>query len=208
MQLFRSILAVLTLGGVLSLATGASHAQTNDLSRSDEAVLDMAQAYKQHDRKRLSNLLSAAKGSPLEHWAAYWELSTRLDEASKTEIEGFLSRYAGSYQEDRLRADWLLQLGRNRDWPTFRQQFSQYRMGDDRAIQCYGLWSDWAASGADVAAAVQAQWLSLREPEEACAGIAEELIKAKNSPPRWPGCGHGWVLKTTVCASPPKRLAR
>ena len=182
MQLFRSILAALTLGGALSLATAAARAQSNDLSRNDEAVLDMAQAYKQHDRKRLSSLLPAAKGSPLEHWAAYWELSTRLDEASKTEIESFLSRYAGSYQEDRLRADWLLQLGRNRDWPTFRQQFAQYRMGDDRAIQCYGLWSDWATNRADVAAAVQDLWLAQREPEEACAGIAEELINAKKLP--------------------------
>ena len=166
----------------MGLATGPSHAQTIDISRSDEAVLDMAQAYKQRDRKRLSNLLPAAKGSTLEHWAAYWELSTRLDDAPKAEIEGFLSRYAGSYQEDRLRADWLLQLGRNREWATFRQQLTQYRMGDDRAIQCYGLWSDWAASGADVAASVQTQWLSLREPEEACAGIAEELIKTKRLP--------------------------
>ena len=146
MQLFRSILAALTLGGALGLTPVASQAQTNELSRSDEAVLDMAQAYKQHDRKRLSSLLGTAKGSPLEHWAAYWELSTRLDEASKSEIEGFLSRYAGSYQEDRLRADWLLQLGRNHEWATFRQQFSQYRMGDDRAVQCYGLWSDWATT--------------------------------------------------------------
>ena len=182
MQLFRSILAALTLGAALSLAAGAAHAQSNDLTRADEAVLDMAQAFKQRDRKRLTNLLTTAKGSTLEHWAAYWELSIRLDEASKAEIEGFLSRYAGSYQEDRLRADWLLQLGRNRDWATFRQQFAQYRMGDDRSIQCYGLWSDWATSRADVTAAVQDLWLAQREPEEACAGIAEELINAKKLP--------------------------
>jgi len=182
MQLFRSILAALTLGGALGLTPVASQAQTNELSRSDEAVLDMAQAYKQHDRKRLSSLLGTAKGSPLEHWAAYWELSTRLDEASKSEIEGFLSRYAGSYQEDRLRADWLLQLGRNHEWATFRQQFSQYRMGDDRAVQCYGLWSDWATTRADVGAAVQELWLAQREADEACAGIAEELINAKKLP--------------------------
>jgi len=182
MQLFRSILAALTLGAALSLAAGAAHAQSNDLTRADEAVLDMAQAFKQRDRKRLASLLPTAKGSPLEHWAAYWELSNRLDDASKAEIEGFLSRYGGSYQEDRLRADWLLQLGRNRDWATFRQQFAQYRMGDDRSIQCYGLWSDWATSHADVAAAVQELWLAQREPEEACAGIAEELINAKKLP--------------------------
>ena len=184
MQFYRSILAALALGTALSLPACAATSAAVDATRSDEAVLDMAQAYKQRDTKRLSGLLPAAKGSVLEPWAAYWELSARLDTASRAEIEGFLSRWAGSYQEDRLRADWLLQLGRNRDWPAFRQQLAQYRMGDDRSIACYGLWSDWLATGADVAAQVQDLWLAQREPEEACAGLAEELIKAKKMPPQ------------------------
>jgi soluble lytic murein transglycosylase len=179
MQFYRTILAALAWRIALGLLAGVASAQAIDTPRSDEALIDMAQAYKQHDQKRLSGLLSAAKGSTLEPWAAYWELSTRLDQASKSEIEGFLIRYAGSYQEDRLRADWLLQLGRNQDWPVFRQQFSQYRMGDDRGIQCYGLWSDWVTHGADVSRQVQDLWLGLREPEEACASVAEALIKAK-----------------------------
>ena len=184
MQLYRTILAALAYSAVTCLAAGAASAQALDTPRNDEAVLDMAQAYKQRDQKRLSSLLPAAKGSTLEPWAAYWELSTRLDTAGKSEIEGFLARYAGTYQEDRLRADWLLQLGRNREWPAFRQQFAQYRMGDDRGIQCYGLWSDWATSGTDVSRAVQDIWLAQRDAEEACAGVAEELIKAKKLQPQ------------------------
>ena len=184
MQFYRSILAALALGTALGLPACAASTQAADATRSDEAVLDMAQAYKQRDSKRLSSLLPAAKGSVLEPWAAYWELSARLDTASKAEIEGFMSRWAGSYQEDRLRADWLLQLGRNRDWPAFRQQFPQYRMGDDRSIACYALWSDWLSTGADVAAQVQDLWLAQREPDEACAGLAEELINAKKMPPQ------------------------
>jgi soluble lytic murein transglycosylase len=43
---------------------------------------------------------------------AYWELRARLDEASGQRDPGrFLRRLAGTYQEDRLRNDWLLQLG-------------------------------------------------------------------------------------------------
>jgi len=184
MHLFRLILAALAYSTVSCLAAAAAFAQAADTPHSDEAVLEMAQAYKQQDQKRLTNLLPAAKGSTLEPWAAYWELSLRLDRASKSEIEGFFARYAGSYQEDRLRADWLLQLGRNREWSTFRQQFAQYRMGDDRAIQCYGLWSDWSTSNADVSRQVQELWLVQREAEDACAGVAEELIKAKKMQPQ------------------------
>jgi len=160
----------------------AARAQAVDVARNDQAVLDMAQAFKLGERKQLTQLLPQAKGSLLEPWAAYWEMSVRLDEADKAEIESVLARYAGSYQEDRLRAEWLLQLGRNRDWATFRAQLPLYRMADDRSIQCYALWSDYLSSGAGVAKQLQELWLAQREPDEACADAAQELIKARNMP--------------------------
>ena len=160
----------------------AARAQAVDVARNDQAVLDMAQAFKLGDRKQLTQLLPQAKGSLLEPWAAYWEMALRLDQADKAEIESMLARYAGSYQEDRLRAEWLLQLGRNRDWATFRAQLPLYRMADDRSIQCYALWSDYLSSGADVAKQLQELWLAQREPDEACADAAQELIKARNMP--------------------------
>ena len=166
----------------VALPSYAARAQAVDLARNDQAVLDMAQAFKLGDRKQLTQLLPQAKGSLLEPWAAYWEMALRLDQADKAEIESVLARYAGSYQEDRLRAEWLLQLGRNRDWATFRAQLPMYRMADDRSIQCYALWSDYLSSGADVAKQLQALWLAQREPDEACADAAQELIKARNMP--------------------------
>ena len=78
--------------------------------RGDAVVLDMAAAFKKGDRKRLTQLLPQARGHMLEPWAAYWELRARLDEASHSEIRDFLNRYPNTYQEDRLRNDWLLLL--------------------------------------------------------------------------------------------------
>ncbi|MBJ7420940.1 MAG: lytic transglycosylase domain-containing protein, partial [Rhodoferax sp.] len=150
----------------------AARAQAVDIARNDQEVLDMAQAFKLGDRKQLTQLLPQAKGSLLEPWAAYWELSIRLDQADKAEIESFLARYAGTYQEDRLRAEWLVQLGRNREWATFRAQLPLYRMADERSIQCYALWSDYLVSDADVAKQLQETWLPQREPDEACADAA------------------------------------
>ena len=166
----------------VALPCYAARAQAVDVARNDQAVLDMAQAFKLGDRKQLTQLLPQAKGSLLEPWAAYWEMAVRLDQADKADIESMLARYAGSYQEDRLRAEWLLQLGRNRDWATFRAQLPLYRMADDRSIQCYALWSDYLSSGADVAKQLQELWLAQREPDEACADAAQELIKARNMP--------------------------
>ena len=182
MRLIKKNMAALVCIVAVALPGYAARAQMLDVPRQDQAVLEMAQAFKLGERKQLTQLLPQAKGSLLEPWAAYWELSARLDQADKSEIEGVLAHYAGSYQEDRLRADWLLQLGRNREWATFRAQLPLYRMADDRAIQCYALWSDYLASGADVAKPLQELWLAQREPDEACADAAQELIKARKMP--------------------------
>ncbi len=182
MWLFKKNSAVLACILAVALPGYAARAQAVDIARNDQAVLDMAQAFKLGERKQLTQLLPQAKGSLLEPWAAYWELSIRLDQADKAEIENFLSRYAGTYQEDRLRAEWLVQLGRNREWATFRVQLPLYRMADERSIQCYALWSDYLTSDADVAKALQETWLAQREPDEACADAAQELIKARKMP--------------------------
>lgn len=182
MRLIKKKCAALVCIVAVALPSYAARAQTVDISRQDQAVLDMVQAFKLGERKQLTQLLPQAKGSLLEPWAAYWEMSLRLDQADKAEIESVLAHYAGSYQEDRLRADWLLQLGRNREWATFRAQLPLYRMGDDRAIQCYALWSEYLANGADVAKQLQELWLAQREPDEACADAAQELIKARKMP--------------------------
>ena len=182
MRLIKKNIAALVCIVAVALPGYAARAQAVDVARNDQAVLDMAQAFKLGERKQLAQLLPQAKGSLLEPWAAYWDMSLRLDQADKAEIESVLARYAGSYQEDRLRADWLLQLGRNREWATFRTQLPLYRMADDRSIQCYALWSDYLASGADVAKQLQELWLAQREPDEACADAAQELIKARNMP--------------------------
>ena len=132
MWLFKKNSAVLACILAVALPGYAARAQAVDIARNDQAVLDMAQAFKLGERKQLPQLLPQAKGSLLEPWAAYWELSIRLDQADKAEIENFLSRYAGTYQEDRLRAEWLVQLGRNREWAL-------ERLSDQRCRRSQGI---------------------------------------------------------------------
>ncbi|TXH88843.1 MAG: lytic transglycosylase domain-containing protein [Rhodoferax sp.] len=175
------IVAPATVAAALCAATlgpaWAANKNTPELNRADEAVLDMAQAYKNRDRKRLAALLAQVKGHPLEAWGAYWDMSARLDDASPREIQEHLARWSGTYQEDRLRAEWLVQLGKNRDWVAFNREMALYRMNDERAVRCYALLANYLATGADVKAEVRTQWLGARDAEEACAAAAEQLIK-------------------------------
>ena len=140
----------------------------------------MQQAYLKRDKLRLAQLLPAAHGHVLEPWAAYWELRARLGEATSDEVQAFLARWAGTYQEDRLRNDWLLLLGQRRDWGNFAALHPAFRMGDDREVQCYAGVVDLLSGGKadDIARTVKANWYAQRDYEDGCNYAAGELFTA------------------------------
>ncbi len=183
MQFSTILTSIALVASVVCFSSTPSHAQGRNNVRSDEAILDMAQAYKVRDRKRLGQLLAQVRGSVLEPWAAYWELSARLDSASEADIQDFMTRFADTYQEDRLRADWLLQLGRNREWEKFNREHPKYRMNDDRSVRCYALLADHLTHGTSIRASVADTWLSLKEADEGCARAAEQVVKTEPATP-------------------------
>ena len=160
----------------LTLAT-AMPACAQPVNTNDSVLIDMQAAHRRGDRATLANLLPLAQGHALEPWAAYWELNARLKDATPAEVQAFLSRWAGTYQEDRLRNDWLLLLGERRDAAGFAAHYPLFRMRDDRHVRCYarafgvpvpdndpvaGLLDDWdtpARSGDDACALVATQYL-------------------------------------------------
>ena len=103
--LFSPTIAVL-LAVSVPLAALAQNAVSGVSPAGDGVLLDMNQAFKRGDRKKLSQLLPQTRGHALEPWAGYWELKARLGEASAQEVQEFIARYSGTYQEDRLRNDW------------------------------------------------------------------------------------------------------
>lgn len=187
-SILTPMLSVLVLASALALPSTVSaqnresprsDTTRSDNPRADNALLEMAQAYRQRDSKRLAALLPQVRNSVLEPWGAYWELSARLDSASTTEIQDFLSRYSGTYQEDKLRSEWLLLLGERQDWSDFFRALPAYRMRDDKSIQCYQLLGNHLQRNGDpaaMAAQVTEIWHSLREPDEGCAAAAKQLL--------------------------------
>ncbi len=146
----------------------------------DDVLLDMRAAFRRGDKAGLAQLLPAARGHPLEPWAAYWELKARLDDAQPDEIDAFLQRWAGTYQEDRLRNDWLLLLGKRRDWERFGLYHPQFRMQDDREVRCYALLVEHITRGAaqtpTLAEQVRDNWFELRDADDGCTEAARRLV--------------------------------
>ncbi|MDE2607467.1 MAG: lytic transglycosylase domain-containing protein [Burkholderiales bacterium] len=177
----RTILASLAL-----LVAGSVTAQQAPPASQvrDDVILDMQKAFQAGNKARLTQLLPLVQGHPLEAWAAYWELRARLDTASTDEVRQFLDRYAGTYQEDRLRNDWLLLLGQRRDWTTFAQEYPRYRMNDDREVRCYALLVEATADPARLPAAseeVRRNWLAQRNGDDGCTLAASTFYGQRGS---------------------------
>lgn len=180
MQLSTILTSFALLAGLAlsALWPAPVHSAVTGNALADESILEMSQAFKQGNAKRLSALLPRVRGHVLEPWGAYWELRARLEVANPGEIEEFLARYAGTYQEDRLRNDWLLVLGQRREWGSFMAEYPNFRMNDDRSVRCYALLTEFSSGKLEVSSEVQALWLALREADEGCAAAAEQQIKA------------------------------
>ena len=101
-------LGALVVGASLLAAVPVVRAQN-----ADAAVVDAREALRKKDRSRLTadRAVAVAANHPLAMWVEYWELTNRLGEAQQAEVTGFAARWNGTYVEDRLRNDWLLELG-------------------------------------------------------------------------------------------------
>ena len=176
---FTQILTLVCALAATGLLSTHTQAQAQTQNKGDDVILEMHQAFRKADKNRLSALLPQTRGHVLEPLAAYWEMRTRLDVAPASEIRSFLTSYAGSYYEDRLRTDWLLQLGKRRDWATFTAEYPRYRMRDDREVRCYALATEAMNSKANVAEEAKRLWYALREADEGCTYVAEHLHSGK-----------------------------
>ena len=167
----------------ISLATGAIllPAPAAAQSPNDDVLLQMKQAAQRGDKARLSALLPMAIGNPLEPWAAYWELKARLPDAAPGEVQDFLARYAGTYQEDRMRNDWLLLSGQRRDWDNFSAAAPGFRMNDDAQVRCYAILVESLRSAPPTAAQsdeVRRNWFAQRDLDDGCLTAADRMIGA------------------------------
>jgi soluble lytic murein transglycosylase len=174
-----ALLAALTLGVALSGAAPAARAQDGD-----STIVAAREALRRGDRVRLAALRAdaIARRLPLAMWPDYWELTNRIGEVQQAEVDAFSARWPGTYVEDRFRNDWLLELGKRRDWANFAVEYPRFRMNDDREVRCYALLVDHQA-GKDVREAALAAWFAQRDADDGCALLAATLIDAKQLGP-------------------------
>ncbi len=152
----------------------------NATNARDDVIRDARDAFQRRDRARLALLRATAVTNrlPLAPWVDYWELTNRLSEVSSDEVEQFYLRWPGSYVEDRLRNDWLLEVGHRHDWDAFKRDYPRFRMNDDRSVTCYATLIDHLA-GKEVHDAALAAWLAMKDIDSGCQLMAQTLYDDK-----------------------------
>ena len=175
--------ALALVGALANTVAFASSAPAPSLgsasSIATDPLLEARDAFRKRDRVRLAALrdATAAAQHPLAMWVAYWDANLRLSELQQADLDAFYRRWSGSYVEDRLRNDWLLELGRRRDWANFVVDFPRFKLNDDREVSCYALITDHLA-GRDVRDAARSAWAAQRDADDGCALLAHTLLSA------------------------------
>jgi soluble lytic murein transglycosylase len=112
-----------------------------DARGDDETFLLLREAARQNDSAKANALAARLPNYAIGSYVDYYRLKPRLREATVDEIRAFLAKYQGSAIADRLRNDWLLQLGSMRDWTNFDRELPLFVKNDDYQVRLYGLLS-------------------------------------------------------------------
>ena len=113
----------------------------------------------------------------LAPYLEYWRLKLRIEDAPEADLRAFLQRQEGSYLADRLRADWLKEIGRRGEWERFEQERPPL-VQDDPEIRCYAWLSRLARGDEGAYEEAKAVWLEPRELTEGCRALADRMIEA------------------------------
>ena len=147
-------------------------------TRSDEnAFLLLRDAVRQDDASKAEFYAARIGSGEFASYVDYYRLKVRLRDASNTEIREFLSRYAGSAIADRLRNDWLLELGRRGDWANFDEQYPLFVLNDDFQVKCHALQSR-VLKGQKVAGEARVLLVAPSGYGDACAGLIAALARS------------------------------
>lgn len=166
---------IFAAGSALAMLPAQAQQNTGFVNvNADDTFLALRDAARRDDAVKAAEYGARLTDYAIPSYVDYYRLKPRIRFASVAEIREFLSRYEGSAIADRLRNDWLLELGRKRDWAAFDEQYPQFVVADDIQLKCYALTSR-ALKGQQVAEEARELLIAPREYGDGCATLISTL---------------------------------
>ncbi len=121
--------------------------------------------------------LAVLRGRDLQDWIAYWALEPRLGQATQQDFDAYARAWPGTLPLRRLRAQWLFELARRKDWSGFSEVYSGYD-GDDPQLQCLMDQARLETDSIDTSAQVLRLWTRDPAGGSGCNSAAASLLQA------------------------------
>jgi soluble lytic murein transglycosylase len=184
-----ALATAVTCGGVGAQPAG----KRGDIVSGDAAVLAARDAFAAGERNRLALAAAAIGEHPLQSYGEFWLLQLRLrgersGEAAALDqaVADFLRQYPRTYVADRIRLEWLLNLGARREFATLLRERPAVVWDDDAQLRCYELLARYDTQERPTALAAEGRSLLLATREsatEGCAALADALIADRQLSP-------------------------
>lgn len=117
-----------------------------------------------------------AKQDILAPYADYWRMLLMLSSADHPSVQQFMDQYAAYPFADRVRGEWLKQLGKRQDWQTFFNTLPDFQR-DDAAVSCLTLQGQHALGHVVDSERVERVWMVGTEQPNQCGGLYDAMFR-------------------------------
>ena len=154
---------------ILLVLSGFAHADQ------DSDFIAAREAYRTGQIQLLPDYAQRLQNSVLLPYIQYWQLTSRIQTASGSEIRDFIASHSDSPLSSKLLTDWLRQLGLAQDWSTFLDQYP-LAINPDTSLQCYHLQARIAQGQAHALTDSVAYWFTDKTLPSNCDTVFDNLV--------------------------------
>lgn len=142
----------------------------------DDVFLEARDAFQRGDIAKLNERAAKLDDDyALTPYVQYWQLRSRLADAPVSDIRNFLARHESSLVADRLRGDWLRQLGRKRDWTAFLGEYAKPGTADTE-LACFASQAKMQRGESGVLTQARPLWFTAQVLPESCLPIFKAMF--------------------------------
>ncbi len=134
-------------------------------------------AFRNGDATRLERSAQRLKDTPLEVYASYYRLRLGLENADTNMVRDFLSRPEDTPMVDRLRGEWLKQLGKKQQWELFDAEYPRL-LNEDAELTCYALQSRRRSQEQAALGEARRLWFSGKGQPDSCGPLFDAALAA------------------------------
>ena len=165
-----------------------------EITEGDRTFIELREAAKRNDVARAQTLAANLTNYPYDDYVAYFRIKPQLfdsagiaraDTNADSQVIKFLNQYQGTALADRMRNDWLLVLGKRKDWARFDAEYPKFVLDDDTQVKCYALQSqlEQGVNPTKLAIDARAVMLDPRYFGQACQELVPALVAAGGMTP-------------------------